>query len=152
MPSYEIGAINLTNGIAAEDTSGYIASLPTRPAVGSGASQAFQIANAGPAEYLISGGGTKLWADGIESSTILESKFVGNPGSSPFIPDSSIPDAIRASILDQVEDEFSRMSQVIADPSNPLSSVRVITNDPAANAYFQSLLDKYELKGEVVNR
>jgi hypothetical protein len=131
--------------------SSYIASLPTRPAVGSGPSQAFQVANAGPTEYLVSGGKTQLWADGIDSTTILETKFVGNPGSSPFIPGSSIPERIRQKVLADVEDEFDRMKKFIDASGNPLLSVRIITNNPAANPYFRSLLDKYRLKGEIVN-
>ena len=119
--------------------------------MGSGASLAFQIANAGPTEYLVTGGGTQLWVDGIANTTILEAKFIGKPRSSPFIPGSSIADPIRQKILIAVEDEFSRMQKIINDPSAPFLSVRIITNDSAANPYFQSLLDKYNLHGEIIN-
>jgi hypothetical protein len=42
-------------------------SLPSRPAVGGSQPQAFQVEHAGPTECQISGGGQRVWADGLDS-------------------------------------------------------------------------------------
>jgi hypothetical protein len=82
----------------------------------------------------------------------LDAKFVGNPGRSPFIPDSNMPDFIRAKIQVNLEGEFSRYAAVINDPSNPLVGLRVITNNQDAVPYFQGLMNQFNIPGTVVVR
>jgi hypothetical protein len=45
-----------------------------------------------------------------------------------------------------------RMSKIIKDPSNPLTDVEVIVNDPRANEFFLNLLKKYNINGRIINR
>jgi RHS repeat-associated protein len=112
----------------------------------------FEIANTGPRNYLLEGGGVRFWADGVMGTTIQESKFIINAKSSPFINGSAAPQFIRQKIVSQVNDEFARMAKIIGDPSNPIKNVEVIVSDPAANQFFVDLLKKYGLNGRVINR
>jgi hypothetical protein len=126
--------------------------IASRPAVGSGPSRAYQVAHTGECEYLCTGGGQSVWADGIEATDLLDAKFVGNPARSPFIPGSAIPDKIRAMIHAQTESEFSRYAAVINDSGNPFTGLRVITNHQGAVPYFQGLMSKFGINGTVVVR
>jgi hypothetical protein len=126
--------------------------VASRPAVGSGPRRAYQVTHAGDCEYLCTGGGQSVWADGIDATTLLDAKFVGNPARSPFIPGSAIPDRIRAMIHAQTESEFSRYAAVIADPGNPFTGLRVITNHQGAVPYFQGLMSRFGINGSVVVR
>lgn len=125
--------------------------LETRPAVGTGAARAFQVAHAGPTEYRIAGGGEQVWADSVDTETgrVVEAKYVGDSARSPFISGSGIPDAIRSRILAGQESEFFRYAQVISDPGNPLTGLHVITNDSAAGQYFGGLMQRFSIPGEV---
>ena len=58
----------------------------SRPAVGSGPSRAYQVTHAGECEYLCTGGGQSVWADGIEATNLLDAKFVGIPRVAPSFP------------------------------------------------------------------
>lgn len=131
--------------------SAYRSTLPTRPAVGGGPAQDFQIAQAGPTEYHISGGGQSVWADTIDVNTgyAVDAKFVGTPAASPFVPGSTIPDIVRESVLAGQEGEFARYAAVIADESNPLIGLRIITNYGGAAPYFEQLLARFAIPGEV---
>jgi hypothetical protein len=132
----------------------YRNSLPPGPPRGHGADRDFQIAQCGPTEYGISGGGTHVWADGIDDNTAhaLDAKHVGDANRSPYVPGSKMPDDIRQFVLEGQEKELGRYGKVIADPSNPLEGLTVITNEPAAVPYFQSVLDKFGIPGEVIVR
>ncbi|MFF6784174.1 polymorphic toxin-type HINT domain-containing protein [Streptomyces sp. NPDC012510] len=135
-------------------TTSYQMSLETRPAVGAGNSQAYQVAQTGATEYRAVGGGQRVWADGMDRNTgeLLDAKFIDNPGRSPFIPGSGIPDFIRNKIGAKIDDEFSRYASVINDPSNPLTGLRVITNHQGAVPYFQGLMQQHGIPGSVVVR
>jgi RHS repeat-associated protein len=132
----------------------YQLSLDTRPAVGSGNSQTYQTAHTGATEYRAVGGGEKVWADGFDRNAgqLLDAKFVEKPGRSPFIPGSDIPDFIRSKIAAKTADEFRRYAAVINDPSNPLTGLRVITNNSGAVPYFQGLMRQHGIPGSVVVR
>jgi hypothetical protein len=139
---------------AAQSVENYKDGLTPRPSTTTGDAYNFQRTYAGPNEFRLTGGGTAVNADGIDvaSGRVLETKYVANPGRSPYISGSDIPDFLRERILLQQEDEFSRYARVIADPNNPLTGVRVITNNPAAVPYFQALLARYGIPGEVIVR
>ena len=130
----------------------YKASLRTKMTPRNTPQDLYEIANTGPKNYLLEGGGAQFWADGVVGATIQESKFVINAKSSPFIPGSSAPDFIRQKIVGVVDDEFARMAKIIADPSNPLRDVEVIVSDPAANPFFIDLMKKHGLNGRIINR
>jgi hypothetical protein len=126
--------------------------VDSRPAVGSGPSRAYQVTHAGECEYLCTGGGQAVWADGIDEATLLEAKFVRDPARSPFIPGSGIRADVRAFINAKTESEFSRYASVIADPETPFTSLRVITNHQGAVTYFEGLMSKFGINGSVVVR
>ncbi|MEV4442187.1 LamG-like jellyroll fold domain-containing protein [Streptomyces sp. NPDC049577] len=119
---------------------------------GSGENQAYQIRTVGSTEYHATGGGTKVWADGLDSnaSELLDAKYVGNPGRSPFVPGGKVPDFIQAKIDAKMNDEFSRYASVINDPGNPLVGLRVITNESGAVPYFTRLMQQHGIPGSVV--
>lgn len=107
----------------------------------------WEIANTGRYNYTVTGGGTKLDVDGIMGTTIQEAKFItGNPANSPFVKGAP------SFIINKVDDEFARMSKIIADPSNPLTSVEVIVNHADAVPFFSGLLKKHGLNGRIVVR
>ncbi|WP_158973169.1 ricin-type beta-trefoil lectin domain protein [Streptomyces griseus] len=130
----------------------YKLSLETGPAKGSGANQAYQIAKVGSTEYHATGGGAQVWADGFDADTVelLDAKHVNTPGRSPFVPGGKVPDFIQAKIDKKLNDEFSRYAAVINDPDNPLTGLRVITNDPGAVPYFTDLMRQHGIPGIVV--
>ncbi len=110
----------------------------------------FEIEHTGEKNYLLEGGGVKFWADGVKKQTILETKMVVKPQISPYIEGSEIEDKIRAIIVGKTDKEFLRISKIISDPSNPLTSLEVITNNAKAKPLFESLMKKYNIPGEVV--
>jgi RHS repeat-associated protein len=130
----------------------YALSLKTGAPKGSGANQAYQIRQVGSTEYHATGGGTQVWADGLDTNTseLLDAKYVGNPGRSPFVPGGKVPGFIQAKIDAKMGDEFSRYAAVINDPGNPLTGLRVITNMPGAVPYFQGLMQQYGVPGSVI--
>lgn len=110
----------------------------------------YQIIHAGDTEYKVSGGNEEFNADGITDKTILEAKFVGNPERSPYIEDSKYPRFLREETNLKIEDEFRRMGIILRDEDNPLTSVRVITNNERAVPYFEKLMRKYGVPGEII--
>jgi hypothetical protein len=68
---------------------------------------------------------------------------------SPFVLGSSIPDAIRAEILDKVRDELMRMRTVIESGSTPFKSVEIVTNSAAAKTVFEAMLTELSIPGSV---
>jgi hypothetical protein len=118
---------------------------------GATAKDLFEIRQTSPLNYLVEGGGESFWADGLRSpNSILEAKYIVNPARSPFIPGTAIPPGVRQSIVGQVRGEFRRMGAIVADPSNPISRIKVITNSQAARPFFESLLEEFRIPGEVV--
>ncbi|WP_395292956.1 ricin-type beta-trefoil lectin domain protein [Kitasatospora hibisci] len=130
----------------------YKLSLDPGAPKGSGANQAYQIRVVGSTEYHATGGGTQVWADGLDANTseLLDAKYVGNPGRSPFVPGGKVPGFIQAKIDAKMDDEFSRYAAVINDPGNPLVGLRVITNESGAVPYFTGLMQKHGVPGRVV--
>ena len=110
-----------------------------------------QIAYAEGTEFRIAGGGTNIWADGVDGSTIIETKFVGS-AQSPYIPGSGVPDFIQAKIDAQQASEMSRYAAIINDGSTGYTDLRVVTNSNAAVPYFDNLMSEYGVPGEVVVR
>jgi hypothetical protein len=119
-------------------------------------SEAFQYQrkHAGPEELQVSGGGQHVWADGarLDSAKVVEVKHVGDAGKSPFIPDSKCDESVRLLIQKGVTDESERYAAVIKDPNTPIVALEVIVNDRRAVAFFESLLMKFGIPGEVLVR
>ena len=134
----------------------YVVNVPTRNPAGNvnDPRRIYQENVAGIEEFEITGNNSRIWADGLERSTgsVLEAKHIGNPESSPYIPNSSAPQFIRDQIVGQFRDELRRYADVIADPSNPLTKLDIITNNQGAKDFFESLLREYNIPGQVIIR
>lgn len=48
-----------------------------------------------------------------------------------------------------LNDEFSRYSQVINDPSNEIKGLEIITNNPKAVSTFKDLMNTHNIPGTV---
>jgi restriction endonuclease fold toxin 2 of polymorphic toxin system len=92
-----------------------------------------------------------VWADGIDTSTgyAIETKYVDNPGRSPYVPGSNAPEFLFESVGASQEIEFARYGMLIADESNPITGLMVITNTAESAAYFQQVMNSYNIPGGV---
>jgi hypothetical protein len=134
-----------------DEVSAYRNSLPTQLTPSTTAANRYEIGKTGPLNYRLSSGSVHIDADGIDDATgaVLEAKYVGDPSRSPFISDSGAPAFIREAIDAQVRDEIARYGVIIADQSNPLTHLRIITNHPRAVPYFKGLLSDLQVPGFV---
>jgi hypothetical protein len=71
---------------------------------------------------------------------------------SPFIPGSKCGETARTRILDALMNEFARYAAVIKDPDTPVMGLEVIVSDVRAVPFFEALLRKFDIPGEVVVR
>lgn len=136
------------------DVENWASNLPKRAAPNYSKRHRFQIKYCGLEEIRVRHGGEEIWADGINPLTgqLLEAKFVDNPTSSPYISGSKIPPFIRTKVVNDVENEFRRYAAVINDPRTPVVELQVIVNIEAAVPFFENLLVKYDIAGQVVVR
>jgi len=109
----------------------------------------YEIKHTGPFNYTISGGGAKFKMDGYRGTTILDTKHVGKPKISPFIPGSDIEDKYRKFILDEVRDELDRIRTIIKSKETPFDSLEIITNTNESKAFFEGLLQEFKIPGTV---
>lgn len=126
--------------------------LPKKPTPTSSVQDQYEIAHTGSMNYQISGGGEKVWADGIVAGELKlqDTKLIDKPGRSPYIKDSACPPFVRDNAVKQAEDEFRRYAAVLKDPATPVKTLEVITNDARAVPFFEDLLAKYGISGTVV--
>jgi hypothetical protein len=127
----------------------FISSLSKRRTPSNSPEDLFEIKHTGEWNYQVEGGNTKVFIDGYRGRTILECKYINDPERSPYIPSSTIPDFLRRKILKQIRDEFQRIRNVIEDPKNPFDSLEVITNNSAAQLFFEELLKEFNLEYNV---
>jgi hypothetical protein len=132
----------------------WMAKVKRRPAREDSEAYRYQRKHAGPEELQASGGGQQVWADGVrpDSAKVVEVKHVGDAGKSPFIPGSKCDEGVRLAIQRGVTDEFERYAAVIKDPNTPIVALEVIVNDARAVPFFESLLMKFGIPGEVLVR
>ena len=125
------------------DRAAYYAGLETQPNQRQGKVDGrYQAQVAGTTEYHIWGGGEAVWADGLvpAADTAVDAKYVGDVGSSPFVPGSSLPAPVRAKIHAKELWQFQRYGLVLNDTCVPPKALNVITNRAEAVPYFQQLL------------
>ncbi len=132
-----------------EKVEAYIAKCPRTPTPSTTAAYRYEIAHTGPHNYTISGGGADFKIDGYRGTTILEAKHAGDLKSSPYIPGSSCPEAIRAKILGNTRTQFEKMRTIIRSGETPFKSIEVITNTPESKALFESMLKEVGVSGTV---
>jgi hypothetical protein len=113
---------------------------------------AYEIKHTGTDNILLKGGSEQVWADGIRAkdAAVLEAKYISKPDRSPYVPGSNCPTFIADGINTQTDDEFRRYASVINDLKTPVDKLEVITNEQASVSYFNCLLKKYNLPGNVV--
>jgi hypothetical protein len=131
----------------------WVKNAPTRPAQQPEAQFGkYQIKVAGPTERLLRAtSGEEIWADGVREADcrLLEAKFAKDPDGSPFVSANNL---MREKIRDSIRAEFIKYAAVLRDPSSPAIALEVITNEPRAVAFFESLLKELGITGEVVVR
>lgn len=127
----------------------FVAKLPRSSTPTTTAANQYEIERTGAYNYTVSGGGAKFEIDGYRSSTILEAKHVGNAKTSPYVPGSSCPEAVRTKILKEVRDELRRARTIIESRSTPFKNVEIITNSPDAKRFFEGLLKEMRVPGNV---
>jgi hypothetical protein len=132
----------------------WVAKLTTVGTPATTARNLFERAQTGPLNYLIEGDGKQVWADGVRvvDAHLLEAKYVATPVNSPYIADSLCPWYVREAAQKQAENEFERYAAVLGDANTPVKALEVIVNDDRAVPFFQALLDKYHVPGQVVVR
>jgi hypothetical protein len=132
----------------------WLAQARRRPTRESPEPYAYQRKHAGPEEFLVTGGGKQIWADGARPSSarLVEVKHIEAPEKSPFIPGSKCNERIRLLVQEDVIEEFRRYAAVINDPATPTVGLEVVVNDSRAVPFFQALLRQFNLSGEVLVR
>ena len=138
-----------TNAAQLEKVEEYIAKCRKMPTPARTAANWYEIAHTGPHNYRVSGGGAKFDIDGYEGTTILEAKHAGDVESSPYIPGSSCPDTVRASILDKTRKELETMRTIIRSGETPFKAVEIITNTPDSKVLFERMLKESGVPGTV---
>jgi hypothetical protein len=108
-----------------------------------------EVEQTGPLNYRVPAGKTTIDIDGYRGTTMLDAKFVEKPAVSPYIPDSGAPAFLRQKILKEQEWEFERYKAAIDDPAVPFNRLDVLTNEPKAVPYFESLMAQYKVPGTV---
>jgi hypothetical protein len=88
----------------------------------------------------------------MDSARLVEVKHIGATDNSPFVPTSKCDDYVRSMIQEEVAEEFSRYAAVINDPQSPAVALEVVINESRAAPFFESLLRRYEIPGEVLVR
>jgi hypothetical protein len=123
-----------------------------KPTPTSTAAGRYEVAQTGPLNIHLEGGGVKVWADGLDAPTakVQEAKLVDNPGRSPFVDGSACPSYVRDAIREKVENEFERYAKVINDPSTPVDGLQVIVSHPAAIPYFTTLMERLRIPGTIL--
>ncbi|WP_257461053.1 restriction endonuclease fold toxin-2 domain-containing protein [Archangium lipolyticum] len=137
-----------------ESFKAWLAQARRRPTRESPEPYAYQRKHAGPEEFLVSGGGEQIWADGarLSNARLVEVKHIDAPERSPFIPGSKCNERIRLVVQEDVIEEFRRYAAVIKDPATPPVGLEVVVNDTRAAPFFEALLRQFNLSGEVLVR
>ena len=115
----------------------------------------YQIRQCGNTEYQVRGAGARaVWADGFRASDgyLLEAKHVGNPGTSPYIPGSTVFSLARENALAESEAEIVRYAATIRDPDTPVEGLEVVVNDGRAVSLFEEMMARYDCPGRVALR
>lgn len=81
---------------------------------------------------------------------IAQAKHVGDRQQNPWLHPERLPERVRDNILGQLEDEFRRYASVIKDPMTPAKGLRVIVSDVTAKPFFERLMAKHGIPGEVI--
>jgi hypothetical protein len=128
----------------------FVKKLPRTATPTATAANQYEIKHTGPYNYTVSGGGAKFDIDGYRGSTILEAKHVGNVRTSPYVPGSSCPEAVRAEIAERIRRQLRKVRTIVESGSTPFKDVEIITNSPRAKKFFEGLLKEVGAPGRVI--
>lgn len=111
-----------------------------RPAAPQGDDLAYQLQTTGAEEIrLVTPKGDRIWADGLgvdpDGVVALDAKFVRNPGRSIY--EGNAPDFVVDRAMKDFDDEILRYADVIRDPGNPISRLRLYTSTPEAATFLE---------------
>ena len=132
-----------------EKVEAYIQRCPRSPTPTKSPANRYEIAQTGPHNYRISGGGKHFDIDGYRGTKILEAKHVGNVNSSPYVPGSSCYGPVREKATKEARDELLRVRTIIQSGEAPFKSIEIITNTPESRAFFEGLLKEVGVPGTV---
>lgn len=93
----------------------------------------FQLGETGLLETRISGLGKEVWADGVmldpDAVAAVEVKYSGTPGRSPYT--GTAPPFLVERAMEKFDDHITRYAAALADESNPVARMRLVTNEQA---------------------
>jgi hypothetical protein len=99
----------------------------------------YQRRTTGPVEVKLGEGKKTVWADGLQvdpdAAVVAEAKYVAAPGRSMY--EGKVPPAMLDFLLADFDSEMDRYRQLVQDPGNPVSRVRIITNTPDAADFLR---------------
>jgi hypothetical protein len=127
----------------------FIADCPRTNTPTRTAANRYEIAQAGPYNYEVSVRGFHAEIDGYRGTTILEAKHVGYVKSSPYVPGSRCPNSTRRKVVRKLGDQLTRLRRIIRSGETPFKSVEIITNTPESKAFFERMLNVFEVPGTV---
>jgi hypothetical protein len=132
----------------------WISQAEKMPVRGNAPASRFQVAQAGSEEFVVSGGGVQVRADGarVSDAHLLEVKHIDTPDTSPYVPGSRCNAQVRELVRKDLLDQFTRYARIIRDPSTPAVGLEVITNDARAASFFEALLKEAGTPSKVVVR
>ena len=125
----------------------FMENVQTRSTPSRTAADRYEILHTGGKNYTIEGGGVRVNIDGYRGHTILEAKHVGSPGRSPYVPGSDVPEFVRGSVLESLQQELRRLNSVIRDPRTPFRNIEVITNSEPASQLFSVMMRRLRVPG-----
>lgn len=128
----------------------WFASLKTMETPTNTSADIYEIIHTGDKNFQIVAGNAIFWADGIENKTILEAKFVGKPERSPYIENSDYPEFLRIDAIDKLHGAFVRIIEILLSPDNPLTLLRIITNNSEAISFFEKLTREHRIPCKIV--
>lgn len=95
---------------------------------------------AGPKEVRLGKGDDVIWADGLttdpDTVVVAEAKRVKNAGSGMY--EGKVPPRILDRLFRGFDDEMRRYGELLKDPDNPVSRVRIIASTQAAAAFLEA--------------
>lgn len=98
-----------------------------------GPANLYQLDQTGPAEVRFTTNGQVSWADGVQLDSdavaAVEVKFSGTPGRSPYT--GTAPAFITDPEMLRFEGQIRQYGEVLADGSNPVARLRLVTNEQA---------------------
>ncbi|MEM8677642.1 MAG: hypothetical protein AAGF83_27850 [Cyanobacteria bacterium P01_G01_bin.67] len=148
--------IGSSSSMGIQEVDDFISTIAPRRTPTNSSANLFEIEQTGLLNYRIltgqindQGRAETFDIDGFRGRTILDTKYIGNPTRSPYINNSQAPQFLKDNVLRQERDQFRRTADIINNPSIPFTQLEVLVNDAQAVEYFESLLEEFNIPGQV---